>query len=397
MAQVEMRNLRKTYGDDTVVDDVSLRISDGEFVVMLGPSGCGKTTTLRIVAGLEHPTSGELYFDDLPISSEPPIRRNVGMVFQNYALYPHMTVADNLAFGLQSQRREGSRREAKTSIRRRVEETAALLEISHVLDHRPKQLSGGQKQRVALGRALIRKPAVFLMDEPLSNLDANLRDRVRMELANLREAFPVTTIYVTHDQGEALTLAHRVVVMNKGRVCQVATPADVYDTPADSFVARFIGAPGMNLWTLPWTRAAGEVLLGGAVRLSGGFAPLLAATGDKVTVGIRPEHLVLERDLPLAGALLDLRVEAVEHLGSHLLAHGRLAVVPGAGASAPAGSPHGGEPEADAVVARLDARLRLNRGDHLRLAATSDRVHLFDASTGARVAGQVPVPMPVTA
>ncbi len=385
MAEVDLRELTKIYGVDKVVDRVSMTVADGEFVVILGPSGCGKTTTLRIVAGLEQATSGEVYFDDTSVGNEPPIRRNIGMVFQNYALYPHMTVADNLAFGLQSQRREGSRRDAKASIRRRVEEIAALLEISHVLDHRPKQLSGGQKQRVALGRALIREPAVFLMDEPLSNLDANLRDRVRMELAGLREAFPVTTIYVTHDQGEALTLADRVVVMNEGRICQVGTPTEVYDTPADSFVARFIGAPGMNLWTLPWTSAGGDVLLGDAVRLCDGISSLPAPSGREITVGIRPEHLVLERESELPGALVDFHVNTVEHLGSHLLAHGRLAAEPGAGAKSAA-----------TVVARLDARLQVSRGDHLRLAAAADRVHLFDATTGGRIEDQLPASMPLT-
>ena len=386
MAEVELRDLTKIYGADKVVDNVSMTVADGEFVVMLGPSGCGKTTTLRIVAGLEQATSGELYFDNKPMSAEPPIRRNIGMVFQNYALYPHMTVADNLAFGLQSQRREGSRREVKASIRRRVEETAALLEISHVLDHRPKQLSGGQKQRVALGRALIREPAVFLMDEPLSNLDANLRDRVRMELAGLREAFPITTIYVTHDQGEALTLADRVVVMNEGRICQVGTPTEVYDTPADAFVARFIGAPGMNLWTLPWASAGRDVLLGGgAVRLCNDSSSMPARAGSEVTVGIRPEHLVLEGESELPGALVDFQVSTVEHLGSHLLAHGRLAAEPGVGGA-----------EAGTVVARLDARLQVSRGDHLRLAAAPDRVHLFDAATGRRLGSELPTSMPVT-
>jgi len=368
VARVGIEKLVKTYGEETVVDHVTLGIEEGEFVVLLGPSGCGKTTTLRMIAGLEDITGGTLTFDDTVMNNVPPDRRNVGMVFQNYALYPHMTVAENLSFGLLSQRRPGRRRDVRREIRNLVSQTAELLEIEHVLDHRPKQLSGGQRQRVALGRALIRQPSVFLMDEPLSNLDANLRDRVRMELARLHDRFQVTTVYVTHDQGEALTLADRVVVMNEGKICQVGTPAEVYDLPADTFVAHFIGTPGMNLWTLPCEHRAGEISLGDSVELSREFGLLLDASGERVTLGIRPEHFAPVDDVKHPGAVVTIRLELVEHLGSHLLGHG-----------------HVGEAEKQPVVVRLDASSPLRQGDIARLATPARSVHLFDAESGSRL------------
>lgn len=368
MARIGLDELVKVYGEETVVDHVSLQVEEGEFVVLLGPSGCGKTTTLRMIAGLEDITSGGLTFDDAVMNHVAPDSRNVGMVFQNYALYPHMTVAENLSFGLLSKRRSGSRREVRNEVRKLVNQTAELLEIEHVLDHRPKQLSGGQRQRVALGRALIRKPAVFLMDEPLSNLDANLRDRVRMELARLHERFQVTTVYVTHDQGEALTLADRVVVMNEGRISQVGTPGEVYDLPADTFVAHFIGTPGMNLWTLPCEHRTSRIALGESVELSLEFDVLLHESRKRVTLGIRPEHFLPVADVEHPGAIVTLRIDVLEHLGSHLLAHG-----------------HVGEDEEQAVVVRLDADSILRRGDTARLAAPARSVHLFDAESGARL------------
>lgn len=367
MARIGLNNLVKTYGDDTVVNEVTLDVQEGEFVVLLGPSGCGKTTTLRMVAGLEDITSGSLTFDGRLMNGETPDRRNVGMVFQNYALYPHMTVADNLAFGLQSRRRPGSRREVRKEIRQLVAETAELLEISHVLDHRPKQLSGGQRQRVALGRALIRQPAVFLMDEPLSNLDAKLRDRVRMDLARLHERFRVTTIYVTHDQAEALTLADRVVVMNEGKISQVGTPNEIYNLPADSFVANFVGTPGMNLWTFPFEYFPDWIKLGNSVQLSSDFERLLGQSGQLVTLGIRPEHFHPVAQVEHLGAFITFRVEVVEHLGSHILVHGHL-----------------GDEKEQPIVSRLDAAMRLNRGDQVRLATPVECVHLFDATSGIR-------------
>lgn len=299
-----------------------------------------------------------------------------GWSSRNYALYPHMTVSENLSFGLRSRRRRTSRRNSNKEVRELVRQTAELLEISHVLDHRPKQLSGGQRQRVALGRALIRDPAVFLMDEPLSNLDANLRDRVRMELTRIHDQFPVTTIYVTHDQGEALTLADRVVVMNEGRICQVGAPKEVYDHPADTFVAGFMGAPGMNLWTLPWERDGDRVALGDSVELSWDFAEALFGAGSEVTLGIRPEHLCLSEDLTAPGATVSCQIDLVEQFGSHLLAHGRI----GGGHEHP-------------VVVRLAAKSPLRRGEHLRLAAPPDQVHLFHVDTCGRLGPCEPVPV----
>ncbi len=375
MSTIEMHDLVKTYGAERVVDGVDLEIADGQFVVLLGPSGCGKTTTLRMVAGLEQITGGDLRFDGRRMNDEPPDRRGVGMVFQHYALYPHMSVAANLSFGLESRRERGGRRRARAAERARVLEIARLLELEHVLDHRPKELSGGQRQRVALGRALIRDPDVFLLDEPLSNLDANLRDRMRMELARLHEELPVTTVYVTHDQSEALTLADVLVVMHEGRVRQAAPPAEVYDSPADTFVAGFLGSPGMNLWEVVTEQGERQLR---SVRLPERMAAGLGADRPGVVVGVRPEHLELVGEAHDSLALVECRVRMVENLGSHQLVHGSLA---GGG---------------DAVVAHLDPRHGPRRGETILLGAREEHVHLFEAGTGRRLAsraarGRVPV------
>ncbi len=378
MASIVLRGVTKRYGKSTepAVDDANLAIAEGELVVLLGPSGCGKTTTLRLVAGLEQATEGELHFDDMLVNDVPPDRRNVGMVFQNYALYPHMTVFRNLAFGMQA------RRTPKSEVTRRVHDVAELLGLADLLDRRPKELSGGQRQRVALGRALVRQPSVFLMDEPLSNLDANLREQTRLELARLHRELRITTLYVTHDQGEALTLADRVVVMNGGRVAQDGTPDDVYRRPADTFVAGFIGSPGMNLWTLPWEDDGTAITLGGVVRLPRSILPVLERTGRSVTVGVRPEHLTATDEPDLAptadredGLCLSCRAELAEHLGSHVQLHARLEAVDG--------STH-------RVVARLDASHRNEAGRVVQLTARLSAVHLFDPSTGRRVKGGGP-------
>jgi len=365
MARVELKNAYKEYGKGQApaVDGVDLAIGEGEFVVLLGSSGCGKTTTLRMIAGLEALTSGELWFDERLVNGDPPDRRNVGMVFQNYALYPHMTVDQNLSFGLKAARTP------KVEVRRRVAEVTALLGLDGYLARRPKELSGGQRQRVALGRALMRRPSVFLMDEPLSNLDAKLREQMRVELARLHAQLGITTVYVTHDQNEALTLADRVVVMDGGKIRQCGTPGEVYGQPADTFVAGFIGSPGMNLWTAGWDDDGESVWIGDrALRLSRSFLPVLEELGPSVTVGIRPEHLGLSR----TGADVEVtcHVELIEQLGSHAQLHAEVPLV--------------GEDRAR-LIARLDAGVEVQSGEHLVLTAAAGAVHLFDAESGRRV------------
>lgn len=368
VGHIELTSLTKQFGSNVVVDGIDLDILDGEFIVLLGPSGCGKTTVLRMIAGLEQINGGQLYFDGQLMNSEPPDRRNVGMVFQNYALYPHMTVEKNLAFGLQSRKRTKSRSQTKKEIRNQVLAIAKLLDIDHLLEHRPKQLSGGQRQRVALGRALIRKPSVFLMDEPLSNLDANLRERVRMELASLHQQVAVTTVYVTHDQVEALTLASRVVVMNEGKVLQVGTPGEVYNFPSNSFVAHFIGTPGMNLWNLTWDYGDSDITLGSSVKLAREFLPILKESGDRVLLGIRPEHLKLKNPNDRTAVTVDFQIQMVEHLGSHQLAHGFLSNDP-----------------AETGIVQLDSKEIYRSGDRLELAASHEQIHLFEVTSGKRL------------
>lgn len=364
MAEIQLKGATKSFDKaaEPVVDRVDLVIDEGEFVVLLGPSGCGKTTTLRLIAGLEKLTSGELRFDGRLMNDVPGDQRNVGMVFQNYALYPHMSVFDNLAFGMRS--RGASRSETK----RRVAEVAEILELDDLLKRRPRELSGGQRQRVALGRALVRRPAVFLMDEPLSNLDANLREQTRMELARLHARLGITTVYVTHDQSEALTLADRVVVMDGGRVRQVARPAAVYAEPADAFVARFIGSPGMNLWRLLWHDGGEDLACGEAVRLPRHLLDCLGTSGHgELTVGVRPEHLKF--DAEDTDATISCRVELQEHLGSHVHLHARLGL----------------SGEGQRLVARIPPELTFAPGAHLRLAAPLRALHLFDPVSGERI------------
>ncbi|MEP0507318.1 MAG: sn-glycerol-3-phosphate ABC transporter ATP-binding protein UgpC, partial [Aurantimonas coralicida] len=287
MAGIELRDVRKVYaGNVEAVKGVSLDIPDGEFVVLVGPSGCGKSTLLRMVAGLEAISSGTITIGDRVVNDLEPAQRDIAMVFQNYALYPHMSVRQNLEYGLKN------RKMAKDEIARRVEEASKVLEIAPLLSRKPGQLSGGQRQRVAMGRAIVREPAAFLFDEPLSNLDAKLRVQMRAEIRRLQRQFATTSLYVTHDQLEAMTLADRLVVLNAGRIEQVGSPMDIYERPASLFVATFIGSPAMNLVPLG----------GGAAHVAGisGLDDAGARTASGVTLGIRPEHMRLLADAPAA-------------------------------------------------------------------------------------------------
>lgn len=311
MATLSLRDVRKTYpGGVAVIHGVSMEVHDGEFVVIVGPSGCGKSTLMRMVAGLESITSGEIAIGDKVVNNLEPAERNIAMVFQNYALYPHMSVFDNMAYGLKIRRMD------KDEIRRRVDDAARILELDHLLDRRPRQLSGGQRQRVAMGRAIVRNPSIFLFDEPLSNLDAKLRVQMRLEIQKLHQRLKTTSLYVTHDQVEAMTLAHRMIVMNQGIPEQIGTPAEVFERPATLFVASFIGAPPMNL--LQVSLDAEGRPLGPDGKILPIAAPAGAATnGTKLVLGLRPEHL------KLGTQGLQAQVETVEILGSEQLIHTR--------------------------------------------------------------------------
>jgi len=320
MAQVTLKNVWKKYGDVAVVKGVSLVIPDKSFYVMVGPSGCGKSTTLRMIAGLEDITDGEILIDDQKVNDIPPKKRDIAMVFQNYALYPHMTVYENMAFGLKL------RSFPKAEIDQRVREAAEILDISHLLERRPKALSGGQRQRVAVGRAIVRKPKVFLFDEPLSNLDAKLRGHTRLEIAKLHKKLQTTMIYVTHDQLEAMTLATQVALMKDGTVQQVAPPLDIYNSPANKFVAGFLGNPPMNfLDAIVKKDAAGvHLALGkdgavGTVTIDNGMKPALGAyVGKKIVMGIRPEdiHDKVYYQGNGKGRTISTLVEVVEPMGA---------------------------------------------------------------------------------
>jgi sn-glycerol 3-phosphate transport system ATP-binding protein len=354
VAEVEFRGVTKRFGDVVAVDALSLEIADGEFMVLVGPSGCGKTTALRMVAGLEKPTEGEIVIADRVVNDDQPGRRDIAMVFQNYALYPHMSVERNIGFGLRQ------RRMPRAQIDARVKEVSALLELGELLHRKPAQLSGGQRQRVAMGRALARHPQAFLLDEPLSNLDAKLRTQLRAELKRIHQLVPTTSIYVTHDQVEAMTLGHRIAVMAGGRIQQLGDPQDVYDRPANLFVAGFIGSPPMNL--LP------AAVRGGTLTAGTASMPLPVPDGE-VVLGVRPEGLTLAGgggERPGLG----LVVEVVEPLGSEVMVHGALA---------------GGSGEPVAITARLEPGARPAPGEVLRLAFDPAAAHVFDAATGDAV------------
>ena len=347
MAPVTLKSVAKSYGVTHVLHGIDIAIADGEFVVLVGPSGCGKSTLLRMVAGLETVTGGAIEIGDRVVNDLEPKDRDIAMVFQNYALYPHMTVATNMGFSLEH--RGGS----KAEIAERVKWAADILGLSHLLDRYPKQLSGGQRQRVAMGRAIVRNPQVFLFDEPLSNLDAKLRVVMRGEIKGLHQRLGVTTVYVTHDQIEAMTMADRIVVMNAGKVEQIGAPLELYDRPANLFVAGFIGSPAMNI--------LGGTIANGRFEAAGVSLPLpagIAATGA-ASYGIRPEHL------QLSGDGLPATVSLVEPMGSETQVTMRL-----------------GE---HVVVGMFRERVAARAGDTIHVLPNLEAVHLFDATTGQRI------------
>jgi multiple sugar transport system ATP-binding protein len=362
MAEVVLERLCKNYGAVEAVRDVNLTIADGEFVVLVGPSGCGKSTTLRMVAGLEELTGGNIKFGGRIVNDLTPKQRNIAMVFQSYALYPHMTVFKNMAFGLKL---KGL---AKDEIKQRVAETAALLDISELLGRKPRELSGGQRQRVAMGRAIVRQPLVFLFDEPLSNLDAALRGQMRVEIKRLHKALATTIIYVTHDQVEAMTLADRIVVMNAGRVVQVGDPMTVYNRPIDKFVAAFIGTPKMNFLPARLEAAAG----GGLVlhRAGGGTLPVPESRppayqpylNQAVEVGIRPDHLSVGDAGGSGHASLEATIDVVEVTGAGALAFFSFGGVDAAAQCLPGDTARAGQ--------------------RVRIAADMEHMHLIETDSG---------------
>ncbi|WP_372619431.1 ABC transporter ATP-binding protein [Falsiroseomonas sp.] len=315
MATLSLSGIRKQFGPTQVLHGIDLEVEDGEMIVVVGASGCGKSTLLRIVAGLETPSSGTVRIDGRDVTRLEPADRDIAMVFQNYALYPHMTVFENMAYGLKI------RRMPSAEIRRRVGEAADMLEIAALLDRKPRQLSGGQRQRVAMGRAVVREPKLFLFDEPLSNLDAKLRVQMRAEIRRLQKRLGVTSLFVTHDQVEAMTLGDRLVVMHHGRAAQVASPMQVWGEPADTYVAGFIGSPAMNFLQGTLAESGTAAALKAGVTLPFADGPRPGADGTALTIGIRPEHV---EHRPAGTAALPLTVELVEPLGSETVIHGRL-------------------------------------------------------------------------
>lgn len=367
MANIVFKNVWKRFGDLDIVKDFNIEIPDKSFCILVGPSGCGKTTTLRMVAGLEEVSEGDIYIDDVRVNDIPPKNRDIAMVFQSYALYPHMTVYDNMAFGLKL------RGYSKKEIKQRVSEAAEILSIGHLLDRRPKQLSGGQRQRVAVGRAIVRKPKVFLFDEPLSNLDAKLRGQMRAELKKLHEKLQSTMIYVTHDQTEAMTMGDMICVMKEGIIQQIAGPIELYDNPANKFVAGFIGSPAMNFFEAEVIEKGGDVFLN-----EGSFELKVPASkkdkvkpyvGQKVTMGIRPEDIYdklfynqQNRDVNYFSATVDV----VEPLGSEIYLHLSTSK--------------------NELVAKVESNNKAKVNQVIELVFNVEKAHIFDNKTGAKIA-----------
>ncbi|CAH0265865.1 sn-glycerol-3-phosphate ABC transporter ATP-binding protein UgpC [Plantibacter sp. VKM Ac-2880] len=364
MASVTFDNATRFYpgGTRPAVDKLNLEVADGEFLVLVGPSGCGKSTSLRMLAGLEEVNDGHIFIGDRDVTDVPPKDRDIAMVFQNYALYPHMTVAENMGFALKI---AGVGKEERAT---RVLEAAKLLDLEDYLTRKPKALSGGQRQRVAMGRAIVRQPQVFLMDEPLSNLDAKLRVQTRTQIASLQRRLGVTTVYVTHDQTEALTMGDRIAVLKDGILQQVGTPRDLYEKPNNVFVAGFIGSPAMNLFE-------GEIADGG-IKLGGFIIPVEreitdAAPSKNVTVGVRPEDITVSSN---SGSGIEVTVDLVEELGADGYLYGHTEV----------------SGKRTDIVARVDGRNHAHIGDTVFLAPTPHHVHAFDSASGERL-GNKPV------
>ncbi len=357
MATVTFDHVYKKYGEVTAVSDLNLEIGDGEFMVLVGPSGCGKTTSLRMIAGLEEITDGTLRIGDRVVNDVAPKDRDIAMVFQSYALYPHMSVRDNLAFGLKL------RKVPKPEIEKRINEAAGILQLEKLLARKPKELSGGQRQRVALGRAIVREPAVFLMDEPLSNLDAKLRVQTRAEIARLHQRLGTTMVYVTHDQVEAMTMGQRIAVMTDGLLQQVGTPPELYDHPTNRFVAGFIGSPSMNFIEMPV--GSGDLIEGGfTFPVPARYAEAIRSAGLKVVAGFRPEHLEMGGVGSDVGTIHGT-ADVVEYLGNKELLHVTV--------------------QGRDIVAIVDSSHRVRPGDSVQLRLPVDKLHLFNLETGDKL------------
>ena len=348
MATVELNNVKKRFGPVEVIHGVSTTIKDGEFIVIVGPSGCGKSTLLRMVAGLESISEGEISIGGKTVNDLEPMDRDIAMVFQNYALYPHMSVRENMGYGLKIAKMP------KAKIEEKVNAAAKLLQLDEYLDRRPRDLSGGQRQRVAMGRAIVREPSVFLFDEPLSNLDAKLRVQMRLEIRDLQNRLGITALYVTHDQVEAMTMADRMIVMNDGRVEQIGTPLEVYETPQTLFAAQFIGSPSMNVFE---TTVQNNILSIGDTTV-----PVNTEAKGKVIAGMRPEHVIVDDNGPLS-----ITVQMGEPLGANTLLHGRL------------------DGTSDAFTISLPGVHHTVAGQVIRFAVDPRHMHLFDIKSGGRI------------
>ncbi|MEM8774124.1 MAG: sn-glycerol-3-phosphate ABC transporter ATP-binding protein UgpC [Pseudomonadota bacterium] len=349
MATVKLKNVTKSFGPTDVIHGIDIEIEDGEFIVIVGPSGCGKSTLLRMVAGLETVTSGEVMIGSERANEKEPMDRDIAMVFQNYALYPHMSVRQNMGYGLKIARL------AKAEINSKVEQAAELLQLSPLLDRKPRQLSGGQRQRVAMGRAIVREPAVFLFDEPLSNLDAKLRVQMRLEIKELQSQLGITALYVTHDQVEAMTMADRMIVMNGGVAEQIGTPLEVYEKPNTIFAAQFIGSPAMNMFDAN--------LEDGRIKVGEQTVLTTSLSDGQVKLGVRPEHFVQDD----VGAF-PVKVQLTEPLGANTLLHGRL------------------ETTGDEITISQKGVRAIEPGTTIHFSAESDALHVFDPQTGVRMA-----------